>query len=175
METIRRIFIALLTCFVVVATSRGYGDARTLNQGSETPHFEDFSVKEKFKSKPAVVRFASREASRYRTVIRDGAREGPNFAGRFTIVEWGCGAGCVQFAIVNAITGAVSMPPFYVGSRVLAEGQTTEPAEPLLYRIDSKLLIVSGSRNEKGEGTYYYTWDGKRLRLIKAVPDPKKR
>lgn len=102
-------------------------------------------------------------------MIREGAREAPNFAGHFTIVEWGCGGGCVQFAIVDARTGAVFMPPFYVGPRPLVEGQTEESEEPLRYRVDSKLLIVSGSRNEKGEGTYYYKWDGRRLTLIKTV------
>jgi hypothetical protein len=37
----------------------------------------------------------------------------------------------------------------------------------LTHRIDSMLLIVSGSRNERGEGLYHYKWDGKRLALIK--------
>jgi hypothetical protein len=99
-------------------------------------------------------------------MIREGAREGPNFAGHYTIVQWGCGAGCVQFAVVDAKTGAVFMPPFYVGPRAFVEGQTGEPEEPLQFRADSKLLIVSGSRNEKGEGVYYYRWDKGRLMLV---------
>lgn len=165
-RTITAVSITLLTCLVVVAASPSRSRPRSVNLRGATPRFEDFPVNEKFKTKPAAVRLASREAKKYRTVIREGASKGPNFAGHFTIVEWGCGAGCVQFAIVNAITGAVLMPPFYVGPRSLVEGQTAEPDEPLQYRLDSKLLIVSGSRNEKGEGIYYYKWDGKRLVLI---------
>jgi len=34
------------------------------------------------------------------------------------------------------------------------------------FRVESRLLIVSGSRNEKGEGVYYYKWDKNRLTLI---------
>lgn len=34
------------------------------------------------------------------------------------------------------------------------------------FRIDNKLLIVSGSRSEKDEGIYYYKWDENRLTLI---------
>jgi len=58
------------------------------------------------------------------------------------------------------------MPAFYVAPRAMVEGETGEPEEPLQFRIDSKLLIVSGSRNEKGEGTYYYKWDKNLLKLM---------
>ena len=153
---------------VTVLGCQAAAPATLLAPGFETPRFEDLPVSEQFKGKPAAVKLASPEARRYRTVIREGAGEGPNFAGHYTIVEWGCGAGCVQFAMVDAKTGSVFMPPFYVGPCALVEGETGEPEEPLQYRIDSRLLIVSGSRNEEGEGVYYYKWDGKRLELIKT-------
>jgi len=38
--------------------------------------------------------------------------------------------------------------------------------EPLQFRIDSKLLIVSGAPNEKNEGLYYYKWDKRRFVLL---------
>lgn len=141
--------------------------ATLLTPGFETPRFEDFPVGEEgqFKGKPAPVKLTP-EARKYRTMIREGAREGPNFAGHYTIVEWGCGVGCVQFAIVDAKTGAVFMPAFYVALPPVTEGETGEPPEPLQYRPDSKLLIAGGSRNEKGEGIYYYKWDKNRLTLI---------
>jgi hypothetical protein len=137
-------------------------------QRAKTPRFADFSVppSEQFQGKPAAVKLTSAQARRYRTMIREGAREGSNFAGHYTLIEWGCDAGCVQFAVVDAKTGAVFMPPFYVGPRAFVEGQTGEPEEPLQFRVDSRLLIVSGSRNEKGEGVYYYKWVRNRLTLI---------
>jgi hypothetical protein len=137
-------------------------------QQSDSPTFESLVVTEQFTGKPARPVLAGREALKYRTVITEGSREGPNFAGHFTIVEWGCGGGCVQFAIVDAKTGRVFMPPFYVGPRAVAEGSDSEPEDPLKYQKDSKLLIVNGSRNEKGEGVYYYKWDMGKLTLIKS-------
>lgn len=152
--------------------SEVYARASSVNPRADTPRFEGFPVSraEQFKGKPAAIRPASPEARKCRTVIREGAREGPNFAGHYTIVEWGCGAGCVQFAVVDAKTGSVFMPPFYVASRAPVEGETPEP---LKYHIDSKLMIVNGSRNERGEGVYYYKWDNGRLELIKAVASRK--
>jgi hypothetical protein len=166
-QTTAAVFIAMLLAgYGAESSSRVYARAPSANPNVETPRFEDFPEPEQFKGKPAAVRLATREARKYRTVISEGAREGPNFAGSYTLVEWGCGAGCVQFAVADAKTGAVFMPPFYVGPRALLEGETGEPEEPLQFRVDSKLLIVSGSRNEKGEGVYYYKWDKNRLTLI---------
>jgi hypothetical protein len=166
-KTIAAIFITmLLTGYSTWSASPVYARGRSVNPRAETPRFEDFPVAEQFRGKPAAVRLATREARKYRTMIREGAREGPNFAGHYTLIEWGCGAGCVRFAVVDAKTGAVFMPPFYVGSRALVEGETGEPEEPLQFRVDSRLLIVSGSQNEKGEGVYYYKWDKNRLALF---------
>ena len=47
------------------------------------------------------------EARRFRTMIREAAAKGPNFAGHFTVAEWGCGAGCVSVAIIDAATGSI--------------------------------------------------------------------
>lgn len=166
-----RTVIAVLTLSLFVIVD-GFAAEPQKTQRGEKASFEDFPVTsaERFKDKPAPVRLATREARRYRTAIREGAREGPNFAGHYTIVQWGCGAGCVQFAVVDAKSGAVFMPTFYVGPRALVEGQSGEPDEPLQFRIDSRLLIVSGAPNEKNEGVYRYTWDGKRLRLLSKAP-----
>jgi hypothetical protein len=163
----------LCAAFIVLLLG-GCGDstrvaASDVTSRTDTPHFEDFPVREKFTGKPAAVKVESRGARRYRTVIREGAREGPNFAGHYTVVTWGCGAGCVQFAVVDAKTGVVYSPRFYVAARVRFDEETQQPDEPLQFRIDSKLLIVSGSPNEKNEGVYYYSWDGRRLALIKST------
>ena len=147
---------------------------RTAFDSDKDPRFEDMPVTEKFAGKPAPVKLLTAEARRYRTVIRETAREGPNFAGHFTIVTWGCGAGCVQFAIVDAKTGIVYSPRFYVAARTHFDEETDQPDEPLQFRIDSRLLIISGSPNEKNEGVYYYSWDGKRLALIKSAAFKKK-
>src|SRR6267378_636731 len=55
--------------------------------------FDDYSVTEEFRSVPAPVLLRSARYGRtFRTRLREGARSGPNFAGTFSIVIWGCGA-----------------------------------------------------------------------------------
>ncbi len=60
-------------------------------KGKDYPRFEAFSTPV-ISLKPARVDLESHPlAKRYRTRLREGAAEGPNFAGHFTIVGWGCG------------------------------------------------------------------------------------
>lgn len=167
------IFLSITFLFLIgfrfeASAHRHAGETRSSTRQSDVPTFESLAVTEQFTGKPVRPVLVSREALKYRTVITEGSREGPNFAGHFTIVEWGCGAGCVQFAIVDAKTGSVFMPPFYVGPPAVVEGSDAEPEDPLQYHKDSKLLIVNGSRNEKSEGVYYYKWDMGKLTLIKS-------
>ena len=77
-------------------------------QSSALPKFQDFGVADSFKGKPAEPDTRSSWLGRrFRTVIRRQSRAGPNFAGRFTVVRWGCGSSCIMFGIVDAISGKV--------------------------------------------------------------------
>ena len=72
------------------------------------PKFEDYHAAETFTGTPAaVVTAGSKLAQTYRTRLREGAGKGPNFAGQFTLVSWGCGAGCQDWAVVDARSGKV--------------------------------------------------------------------
>src|SRR2546425_8037819 len=85
-------------------------------QASHPPRFEEYPARAPFSGKPAPVNLASnRNARRYRTVLRQGAAQGPNFAGRYTIVKWGCGSPCKAFAIIDAKTGGVWIPHIWMG------------------------------------------------------------
>ncbi|KAF0811446.1 hypothetical protein IGB42_04064 [Andreprevotia sp. IGB-42] len=83
----------------------------------------------------------------YRTRIRLGAAAGPNFAGHYTVVAWGCGMDAYMFVVVDAITGKVYRPP--VGCMALAGGFDlplpgfAAEANPG-YRPDSTLLLTIG-------------------------------
>jgi hypothetical protein len=133
----------------------------------ELPTFADYPAKGKLTGKPAKAKIRTKEARMYRTAITEGAKEGPNFAGHFTIVQWGCGTGCLGFAIVDANTGNVFTPPFYVGFGYDLD-TTLRDRELLEYRLGSRLLIVTGMTNEKDQGQYFYEWDGKRLKLVRT-------
>lgn len=136
------------------------------------PRFEDYAVPV-YKGKRAPVNLRSaRGASSFRTRLREGAKEGINFAGHYTLVGWGCGTSCVDAAIIDAKTGTVYFPKELGGFGVWFWDNNDEP---VLYKPNSRLLVLSGipateadSDNPK-TGLYYYEWTGARLRLIKFV------
>ncbi|MGH9762777.1 MAG: hypothetical protein ACREDR_43305 [Blastocatellia bacterium] len=136
--------------------------------------YEDFPAGKPFAGKPATVKLTTKKARMKRTVLREGAAGGPNFAGHYIVVNWGCGASCVQFAIVDAITGSVYFPSFYVAAGVGSDQDYEHTPEPLQFKLDSKLLMVTGNLNEAEKGgVYYYKWDNNRLTLIKQSELPK--
>lgn len=42
----------------------------------------------------------------FHTVIEEATKNGPNFAGRYTIADSGCGTSCESVAVIDAETGA---------------------------------------------------------------------
>ena len=105
---------------------------------TELPHFEDYPKKEIFQGVPAPVDFASNPDTQYfQEQLTEGAKEGPNFAGHYTVVEWGCGTECQNHMIVDAITGKVYSlpePPKIPDNLITARGVS--------FRLGSKLLIA---------------------------------
>jgi hypothetical protein len=135
------------------------------------PRSEDYPVSksEIYKGRPAPVVLNSKRARMYRTVLRRGARKGPNFAGRYTIVTWGAGLGTFSMAVVDAKTGRVYFPPFEeVGSSDYGLPYVDTGNNPA-WRIDSKLFAFVGvpdGKDNRGEGMYLYTFAGGRFRLV---------
>lgn len=103
----------------------------------------------------------------FRTRLREGAAKGPNFAGHYTLVMWGCGAACQMVAVVDAGDGQVSFAPF----------TTSEGAS---YRLDSRLFIANPPEKLKlipkkylvGQeiSIEYYVWENTQFRLICKFP-----
>ena len=135
---------------------------------AEPPSFSDFPFREAFRASPAVPILNTRQARMFRTVLRKEAANGPNFAGHLTLARWGCGAGCISWAIINATTGAVWFAPFTVSD---ASGlDDPELAQHSLdFEINSELIIANGARNESGAGTYYYRWHDNKLSLVHSI------
>jgi hypothetical protein len=127
------------------------------------PDFSRYPNKDEFHGKPAAPNLKSAKgARRFRTVLRKGAREGPNFAGHYTVVSWGCGIVCQSHAIVDARSGRVTMVPF---------GTVYE----LEYRLHSRLLVADPSEECLPSGTIgpktaeWYEWNGTVLRKVDSV------
>ena len=72
----------------------------------ELPRFDEYRVDDSYQGPAAAFNAASSKLARaYRTRLREGAKKGPNFAGHFTLVSWGCGSSCQEWAIIDARTG----------------------------------------------------------------------
>ena len=132
------------------------------------PRFEDYPAARDFTGKPAPPKLLRPDERRFRTVIREGAAKGPNFAGHYTIVTWGCGGGCVSMAIVDARDGTVFHAPF----SALSVATMDADVEPLTYKLDSRLMVVKGCPEEKDCAAYFYEWAAPRFKLIRKVDAP---
>jgi hypothetical protein len=123
-------------------------------------------------------------SKRYRTQLRSWGKEKPNFAGHYILATWGCGTGCTEIAVIDAVTGAVFHP---MGARtnsiedvdadVLVEvkdGERRGDFGALQYRADSRLLVLIGKPDGRPDqrGISYFVWDDDRLARIRFVAIP---
>ncbi len=141
------------------------------------PQFQDYPVKGIFKGVPALPVFEIPEQRQFEAVIRDGVskgwgafdgetgmelqRPGPNFAGHYVLVNFGCGGSsgaCLGVAIVDAKTGRVyrlpipraafslwpdfAVIPASLAPHPLASFHDFPLRSPLAYRLNSRLLIT---------------------------------
>jgi len=139
------------------------------------PQFEDYPAVEEFRGKPALVDLSSHPNARtFRTRLREGAKQGTNFAGHYALVWWGCGNECQQALVIDLRTGIVYG---------LAEPSAKRPLESsrgLEFISTSRLIIadppcpkdynpcVSWGRSE--EPVRYYLMEENGLRLIHKTP-----
>jgi hypothetical protein len=136
----------------------------------DVPSFERYRVKSGVIERPANVQLSSHpKAPKFRTVLADGAKTGPNFAGHYTIVTWGCGVACAEVGVVDARTGQVFFPRQLQPN---AYQSVTDQTPPFQYRLESNLLIVAGSPLDRGDniGIHYYLWNGRDLKELLYVP-----
>jgi len=127
------------------------------------PTFDDFLVVKIYKGIPAKVDLSSnRYAKEFRTALREGAKKGPNFAGHYTLIEWGCGSFCQNHAIVDAKNGKV----FFPGKLLTMAGVDFKLTSSLIITDPVNTLSVDVSPISY---SYYYNWDGKKLILIDSL------
>jgi hypothetical protein len=142
--------------------------------GDQTPSFSAFKVPE-YKKKPAPAKILTRFDRQFRAAIREGARKGPNFAGHFTIVSWGCGTGCNSFVIVDAASGQIYWTaPFSTIGMPYEGAKSGREYGGLDYKADSRLLVADGCPEDDNDkcGTHYYEWRNGSFRSIQFKPDP---
>lgn len=72
-------------------------------------------------------------AALYKTVITNDLAEGPNFAGKYRFLGWGCGTDCMDYAIVNVETGKIIKFGF----------DNPSPALTADFSINSNVLVFN--------------------------------
>jgi len=116
---------------------------------AKLPRFEDFLVFEEFRGFPALPNISSNpDVLKFVTEITEGAKKGPNFAGHYTIVEWGCGTECQSGVVVDAENGAIYPLSLSAFGRK--------------FQLNSNLLIINPPETIKSLYPYYpYDESGK--------------
>ena len=159
-------------------------------QSGAAPTFEEYPVKEMFTGTPAAPQLATALERTYRTRIREGVskgwgvivngkdedRPGPNFAGHYIAIQWGCGSPCIMMVFVDAGTGRIYYPPLSFGTegnqRIGLPMFGLGPA-PLEFRLNSSLLTMNACP-ENGPNApcyrYFFLWRENRWRLLRREP-----
>jgi hypothetical protein len=145
-------------CLIAFAVA----DARA----QDAPRFNDYPATQTYRGKSAQPKLTTKDARRFRTMLRQAAEGKANFAGHFIVAKWGCGTACVMGAIIDARSGAVTMLPF----TLCCWRETYDDFQPFAYRLDSRLIVFLGQRNEEGENGYHaYVFDNGRLRFLRTA------
>ena len=124
------------------------------------PRFEDFPVQEQFEGTPSAVDYSNPNAQKFYTRITEGARQAPNFAGHYTIIEWGCGSNCQTGVVFDAEIGKIYNLPMSEYSKK--------------YQANSSLLITNSETGEinkeylasMGATIFYYNWENNNFELL---------
>lgn len=146
----------------------------------DAPKFSDYPAVGENIAKPAKINLKSHPADRnFRTTLKEGAKNGPRFAGHYAIATWGCGSGCIEFALVDLKTGKVIFPegitPITVSLLVDADDfeKSAKPDDERVFRCkaDSRLLIVVGSiedefASKERSGAFYYVLEKDKLMKV---------
>ena len=142
-----------------VPAARSIVESGPIRDTLRPPSFEDYPAGPIYGGKIANPDFATNPgARRFQTVIRERVKNGPNFAGRYTLVWWGCGTGCQSIVVVNDSTGTIY------------DGVSTSNGPDV--REDSRLMIDSPGDDTPSPGSancssHFYIWEGSAFREVK--------
>lgn len=111
-----------------------------------TPSFAQYLVQEKY-FVPAPLQLESNpRGALFKTRITESYREAePNFAGKYSIISWGCGASCGAFVIVDNTAGKIYGD--YISEK-LTDGGASYGMD---FNIESNLIIINPSQESNPE------------------------
>ena len=167
--TLRLALIAALAlCAAHGSALSAQAQTRKARAAAPAPRFEDYPVRVVYKGRPARVRLDSKTARMFRTRLREDSRGGPNFAGRYAFVLWGCGSGCAQSGVVDLKTGRAYFPPVEYHDII---DMQDEQARRRFFRLDSRLLVLTKWHYDRWQSytAWYFLFDGARFRLLRKA------
>ncbi len=116
-----------------------------------------------YQARPAPVKLSSYpNADNFKTALTKGAKNGPNFAGHYTIVSVGCGEQCQDNWLIDARDGKIyDRFPSKLGTK---------------YQLDSSMLVVNPPNSNETNSlvtsdvkTVYQVWEDDRFRVVNTV------
>ena|GEM_PF-3078500 len=138
----------------------------------DAPQFKQYPAKP-YAGRNAPVRWKETSFGRtYRTILREFGTLQPNFAGHYILASWGCGTDCSRIAIIDALTGKVTVPEDVSFNVAVNVHDNLQDDGMLRYCADSRLLVLIGMPQEDTHrrGISYYMWTPPKLKLLRHVP-----
>jgi hypothetical protein len=140
------------------------------------PGFKDYPVAKIYKGKPAPLKLTREEKRVYGEKLQYTIENygEVDFAGHYIVANWSCGMWCNWSAVIDAKTGKV-----YWWDGILSvcfphldkDFVCKENFSNVEYKIDSKLIVFFGSRNNAGgRGFHYYEFENGRFIHLKSIP-----
>lgn len=130
------------------------------------PKFSDFPTRAWTPGKAAPILDTPGKRN-FRTMIREGAQDGPAFGDRYRLAVWGCGTACQQGALVDTRSGRVVPAPdgilgydLQAGSRLLV----VSPLDPEFHET------LADRRKSAYPVPSYYVLEGGRFVPVCAKP-----
>lgn len=123
----------------------------------------DYPIRGGLKGKTSLPDFKNRDSefNAFRTRIRDGMKQGPNFAGHYSVIQFGCGTGCSGVVVADNRTGQPVRFP---------RGGEDNMYLDLKFQLDSRLLAAQWLDHEAGRCfTEFFDYDRSKWILLRKV------
>ncbi len=121
--------------------------------------FDQFPAGTVYKGQAHLPDFSGRDRKfvDYRTRIREGLSKGPNFAGHYSVIQFGCGTECTFVYVADNQTGKIFQFPL---------GGDDNLDLDLSFELNSRLLIAQWANDKDECKLEFFDWDRNEAKLL---------
>lgn len=144
-------WIALAAAFFAAASAPAF---------AADPDPGQYKVDTVFSGRTKMPQFKGRDKAYkdFRTRIRAGLKSGPNFDGHYSVIEFGCGSGCLTVLIADNRTGRVYDAP---------DSGENNMYLTLQYQKDSRLMVAQWASYDKNTCNIdFIAWNEGKSKLL---------